>query len=53
MVGWMQELPAVVAAAQSNGMGGALCCLVFLGLSALGAWSGIAWLNRRNQRWRD
>lgn len=49
MVGWMQQLPAILAAAKSSdGMCGALCCLGFMGLSVWGAWKGISWLNKRS-----
>lgn len=46
---WMRALPTVVAAAQSDGAGGTLCCMVVVGL---GAWGGIVWLNKLNKRWK-
>ncbi|WP_426734805.1 TerB N-terminal domain-containing protein [Myxococcus faecalis] len=47
MAVWTQALPPLVAAAQSDGAGGALCCMVVFGL---GAWGGIVWLNKVNAR---
>ncbi|QSQ14169.1 tellurite resistance TerB family protein [Myxococcus landrumensis] len=45
----IQALPTLVAAAQSDGVGGALCCVVVFGL---GAWGGIVWLNKLNAQWK-
>ncbi|WP_342375177.1 TerB N-terminal domain-containing protein [Myxococcus stipitatus] len=49
MAVWIQALPTLVAATQSDGVGGALCCVV---VSGLAAWGGIAWLNKVNARWK-